>query len=82
MITKWNNRSLEVAGPTMHGLPRDTESVGRKAKQYGFPFTPDQTIINEYVGDQGKDPHTDLAEQFDDIVCSISLNVWASMVFT
>ena len=80
MVT--SSRSLEVAGPAIQGLPRDIESVGRKAKQYGFPFTPDQTIINEYVGDQGIDPHTDLEDQFDDTVCSISLNGWASMVFT
>ena len=71
-----------MAGPTIQRLPRDIESVGRKAKQYGFPFTPDQTILNEYVGDQGIDPHTDLEDQFDDTVCSISLNGWASMVFT
>ena len=58
-------------------MPRDIESVGRKAKQYGFPFTPDQIIIDEYVGD-----HTDLEDQFDDTVCSISLNGWASMAFT
>ena len=28
---KWNTRSLEVAGPTIQRLPRDIESVGRKA---------------------------------------------------
>ena len=63
-------------------MPRYIRKVGRKAQQYGFPFTPDQTIINEYVGDQGIGPHTDLEDQFDDTVCRISLSGWASMVFT
>ena len=54
----------------------------RKVTQYGSTFSPDQTIINEYVGGQGIDPHADLEDQFDDAVRIIHLNGWASFVFT
>ena len=42
---KRDSASLEVAGLPIQSLPRDAEKVERKAKQYGFPFTPDQSMV-------------------------------------
>lgn len=51
----------------------------RLNKEGIIDFTPDQAIINEYVGDQGISPHIDCEPCFGDTIISISLG--SSCVF-
>ena len=65
---RWHSRSLEKASPMAEHLPRDIVEVARRRTQYGVPFTRGQTMANQYVGNQGIDPQTDLEDQFEKAV--------------
>ena len=71
---RWHSTSFEQASPTAEHLLKDMAEVASRATQHSFPFTPDQTIMNEYVWVQGIDPYVDLEDQFENVVCDTSLN--------
>uniref|UniRef100_A0A7S1IZX1 Fe2OG dioxygenase domain-containing protein n=1 Tax=Eutreptiella gymnastica TaxID=73025 RepID=A0A7S1IZX1_9EUGL len=47
----------------------------------GYPHQPDQVIVNEYVMNQGIQPHIDRKDHFDHGVASLSMGGYATMVF-
>ena len=83
-LFSYTTHRLEDLPPPLDQIPSYyTAIVARIKDRFSpiFPCDPDQCIVNEYVGDQGINPHIDKPELFDESIVSLTLAGAAGMVF-
>ena len=66
--------------PSLDTVPPEIAAVSARMCSLGLPCPGDQCIINEYVPGQGIGAHVDLLPDFGDVVASVRLNGWCTMV--